>query len=463
MSGTYLYELEAARMKDSAEPHGTPWKWDTTLLDREGWKSDPDGRGGDSLRKLPDGTIVVRLKSMFEAGVYTDWFVQKLETLTICSKDNGLSWQGYSGPPLYDAAELSDGTLIELPICGAWSARLDEMKALVKDRLGLKDEHLSMSAFRADLWPASARRDLEKKGYHVRQVSQLANVVAIVPEVTVRRSFDRGKTWDYKRMEGYSDYAYLREHKKGLVLCDDTVVVGAYAKHNREDTFGCYVLRSTDRGESWELCPIAVDPTRANEFLEPNLLQLPDGRLLAMMIHIRPGPDGLADPLSREWYLSESESDDAGITWSKPVNTPIWGGPADLLLLRSGNILCTYSHRRRPFGIRGCLSRDQGRSWDIDNEIIIRDDSRQGGPVGAPVSIQANDGTILTLYGTSRTGRVKPKSPYRWYGDDAHCFIGLSRYTEDYVRARGQSQPPKERKDTPPQSENTLDSPPPDN
>ena len=43
-------------MKTSATSGGAPWKWDTTLLDREGWKCDSSQCG--DLWKLDDGTIV---------------------------------------------------------------------------------------------------------------------------------------------------------------------------------------------------------------------------------------------------------------------------------------------------------------------------------------------------------------------------------------------------------------------
>lgn len=141
---------------------------------------------------------------------------------------------------------------------------------------------------------------------------------------------------------------------------------------------------------------------------------------------------------SSDRYIYKSYSKDGGVSWSDPEPIPIWGFPFHAILLKSGNILGAYAHRRTPFGIRGCLSRDGGRTWDIDNEIIIWDDAREGGPVGSAQSIQANDGTILTFYGTSKVGSVKPKSPYRWFPDDVHCYVGLSRYTEDYIRARGQ-------------------------
>jgi len=145
------------------------------------------------------------------------------------------------------------------------------------------------------------------------------------------------------------------------------------------------------------------------------------------MRHDGPGADGRADPMSTDRYICRCYSEDGGVTWSQPEKTPIWGFPFRTLLLQSGKILGAYAHRRRPFGIRGCLSHDLGKTWDIANEIIIRDDARQGGPVGSATSIQADDGTILTFYGISKISRVKPKSPYRWYPDDVHPFVGLSR------------------------------------
>jgi len=78
-------------MKSSAKSGGAPWKWDTTLLDREGWKCDSAQCG--NLWKLDDGTIVVRLGCIWEYGYFRDQFIQKIEDVTLCSRDNGVSWQ----------------------------------------------------------------------------------------------------------------------------------------------------------------------------------------------------------------------------------------------------------------------------------------------------------------------------------------------------------------------------------
>jgi hypothetical protein len=99
----------------------------------------------------------------------------------------------------------------------------------------------------------------------------------------------------------------------------------------------------------------------------------------------------------RKECLWQSESTDAGKTWTLPRRTPIWGFPADLLPLRSGKLLCAYGYRRRPYGVRACLSHDEGRTWDIEHELILRADGA-GPDVGYPSSVQLDDGTIFTAY-----------------------------------------------------------------
>ena len=76
---------------------------------------------------------------------------------------------------------------------------------------------------------------------------------------------------------------------------------------------------------------------------------------------------------------------------------PPWGYPADLVLLSDGRLLCTYGHRREPYGIRACLSEDSGKSWQYDQELIIRDDLPNRN-LGYSVSIEYQPGKIFTIY-----------------------------------------------------------------
>jgi len=48
-------------------------------------------------------------------------------------------------------------------------------------------------------------------------------------------------------------------------------------------------------------------------------------------------------------------------------------------------------------GRRACLSTDQGRTWNVKNEVIVRDDAPNG-DLGYPASVELYPNTILTVY-----------------------------------------------------------------
>ena len=170
-----------------------------------------------------------------------------------------------------------------------------------------------------------------------------------------------------------------------------------------------FVLRSADEGETWELATIArpVKETIGDEtgFDETALAEMPDGAVLAMM---RPDPD-------RSGFLWQSRSQDSGKTWSSPVKTPVWGFPAHLLVLRDGRVLCTYGYRRAPMGIRACLSRDGGRTWDIEHGFVLRTDGkRSGSDLGYPLTTELEDGTLVTVYYFTCSDGITHIAATRW-------------------------------------------------
>ena len=106
-------------------------------------------------------------------------------------------------------------------------------------------------------------------------------------------------------------------------------------------------------------------------------------------------------------------SPDRGKTWEPVITTPVWGYPQHLLPLRDGRLLMTYGYRRPPHGVRACLSHDNGKTWDIENEIVLRMDggTPPGQPrkvgdtdLGYPTSIQLDDGSIFTVYYMNTAG-----------------------------------------------------------
>jgi hypothetical protein len=96
-------------------------------------------------------------------------------------------------------------------------------------------------------------------------------------------------------------------------------------------------------------------------------------------------------------HLWQVSSDDGGETWSEPAMTPMWGYPAHLVELPDERVLSVYGHRREPFGIRACVSEDGGETWDIERELLVRDDLVRR-TIGYPTAIALDDGTVYTAY-----------------------------------------------------------------
>lgn len=228
----------------------------------------------------------------------------------------------------------------------------------------------------------------------------------------VHRSRDGGRTWGESvevstkpYISGYSPRGPV-ELSNGKVLLPLAAADPFYLEYFRErklegppmgnefDAAGriqpgrsaAFVSISRDGGRTWkETREIARDPDV--DFYETALVRLASGRLVS---HMRTGTRG-------GFHLYQVTSDDHGETWSKPWKTPIWGFPADLVQLRDGRLLTVYGHRRQPFGIRACISRDEGRTWDIDREIILRDDLHSSN-LGYPTAIALEDGSVFTVY-----------------------------------------------------------------
>ncbi len=187
-----------------------------------------------------------------------------------------------------------------------------------------------------------------------------------------------------------------------IELADGGLLMPLHGSETREfiaqsgENIRCFVLRSDDGGESWEYwATVAFDAANILQFVEPGMTLLADGRLVCMMrVTARPGR---ADNM---WVV---HSDDDGASWSRPERTPLWGFPPDLIQLQDGRVLAVYGHRRDPFGVRGCVSED-GVKWLKENEFIIREGGaappsfRQYWHTGYPSVTQTDDGTVVAAY-----------------------------------------------------------------
>jgi hypothetical protein len=165
---------------------------------------------------------------------------------------------------------------------------------------------------------------------------------------------------DGKPYEGPpADHAIVRLRDGSLLAAmygqfkSDRVLVPTMPAQWRCFKYRTWVIRSTDRGKSWEyLSTVAYDPSIGLEsFCEADLLVLRNGDILCFMR--TGGSGGGFTPL----HLSRSTDD--GRTWSKPTPIADRGVWPNACRMRNGVLVCTYG---RP-GNWLCFSLDEGRTW----------------------------------------------------------------------------------------------------
>ncbi len=201
-----------------------------------------------------------------------------------------------------------------------------------------------------------------------------------------RRSTDNGITWEPEVDSIASAPHGPIELADGRLLYVGTDVV----KGKKTLTS----VESRNSGKSWNrigTIPVPSEDVENLTYYEPHVVELSTRRILCLW---RYHPK---TPPKDDSYMRQTESDDGGRTWSVTHPTPMWGYPPHLIELDSGDLLASYGRRRPPFGQRACLSHNGGNTWDIENEIILRDDASSG-DLGYPSTVELNPGEMLTVY-----------------------------------------------------------------
>ena len=255
-------------------------------------------------------------------------------------------------------------------------------------------------------FPAQRRGEFTQRGLSVGELP--GGRIHVEDRLRMRRKRageDHWESRDLRSGEELPFFALIRNGAdlRGIILPDDTIVHQVYGSAAAGDPFRAWVLRSEDGGETWEMVTIAYDGG-VHPFNETHLLYLPEGRIVAM---VRTASGSKRIP-EEEKYLWQTHSDDGGKTWSEVRKTEMWGYPAHLLLLRNGDVLCSYGHRRPPYGIRACFSRDGCTTWDVEREVVLRGDGlTTDGSVagmgtrddlGYPKTVELSDGSLFTVY-----------------------------------------------------------------
>jgi hypothetical protein len=125
---------------------------------------------------------------------------------------------------------------------------------------------------------------------------------------------------------------------------------------------------------------------------EPHAILLRDGSIL---VHIRAQQRGNGQ--ERAFTIFQTRSRDGGRSWEKPY--PILGrtegSPPHLFRHSSGLLLCTYTDRVHPYGIKVMFSRDEGEHWDTGYDLYVNGVSDD---LGYPSTVECNDGSMLTVF-----------------------------------------------------------------
>ena len=212
---------------------------------------------------------------------------------------------------------------------------------------------------------------------------------AKLDEHPLSRSEDGGRTWE-TTIHQSADYP-----RSFVVESDGSLLMATAVKPDWHGEGGgspnLLVGRSADGGRTWSSSEGRVDWDWPG-FGEVATIRLRDGRLLAALRRQIPGTRGEG---FEDTVLTESVDD--GQTWARPwALTATAQVHAYLTELHDGRLLCTYSNYHVPFGVSAILSRDQGRSWDLDHTIRLS--TSNGYWVGWPVTLELPDRTLITSY-----------------------------------------------------------------
>jgi len=268
----------------------------------------------------------------------------------------------------------------------------------------LSDGRLIVTNFHWKYVPLCRKEELAGRGGY-REQTDLGMATAC-DGVFVTTSDTDGYTWEATRRIEAPDAELYTTAGRVVELADGSLLIPMNGKRPGDVSNGCWLMRSIDGGATWGDGGTVAAGRSDRSFHELRILPLPSGRILAMM-------------RTRDANFCQSHSADAGETWSAPEETPAWCGgssPGDLLLLRDGRVLFTYGHRRPPYGVRACLSADEGRSWDMAREAVLRDDGL-GRDMGYPSSEQLDDGSILTVHYWHEEDQVRYLAGVRWQPD----------------------------------------------
>jgi predicted neuraminidase len=171
-----------------------------------------------------------------------------------------------------------------------------------------------------------------------------------------KRSFDGGQSWS--DLEILTTRRRILGKNKPLFIPPGTWILPVEYEGIGDVAF----FRSANNGRTWKVIDLSGDGAYLDQ---PSLVHLSDGTLLAYM-------------RSWEGYIYETRSSDLGLTWTKPIPTPLLNPNSgiDMVRLRSGRLVLIYN----PVGLgaNGDLTVSRAGGQSVIERYDLRALNRQG-------------------------------------------------------------------------------------
>lgn len=221
----------------------------------------------------------------------------------------------------------------------------------------------------------------------------------------IQFSNDGGNNWSEPEIIDLKcDPKLVVSREQIIELEDGTLLMSVYTGV-ADASDNAFVIRSWDGGKTWQdQSLMAADENgkksifQGISFNETAILNLGGGKIMSLL---RADSDYHTDEsymaIGGIGQLFQAYSYNAGFSWTKPKPTGIFGQPAHLLRLTDGRILCTYGFRKQPFAVKAVLSSDEGKTWDVEQTITLKENCLFW-DMGYPVSAQRADGKIISVY-----------------------------------------------------------------
>lgn len=377
--------------------------------------------GWPTVTRMDDGTLVVGA-SGFRAGHVCPWG----KTVLFFSEDSGSTW---SEPRILNDTPLDDRD------CGVLSLGGDDLLVSWFSR-----RHCMIPERYSDVTDDISKAREFWKGIYGEEALRAADAIC-ADEETFDAAVKRWSgSWCRISRDGGGNFGdFVRApvnapHGPSNLNDDEIIYLGKewdVDKCDSQRSGGIKAYKSSKKKLKWEFMadiPLPND-TLPQHFYEPHVIKTRSGRVVGIIRYqyFRLGFIKSVTPYKHEFtererslFVNEAYhdpslfitiSEDDGRTWSEARPIPNSKGvPGFLMTHSSGALICTYSYRVKPYGIRALVSWDEGDSWE--EELVIRDDGVTM-DLGYPSTAELDDGSILTVY-------------YQQTTKGAHCVLNHS-------------------------------------